>query len=267
MNELRILQDGNKSLWLEGSLYVPRFKGIKAFTLDDLLAGNKRGVIYADDLVGRVDDAEFEGEEEAWIQAELQKRSKWLDRIRYFAERKGLNLRALLERLQPGGLRAVEIAHRPGYYADLAETLVTYQRAGIEIPPAVKALLVYPELSEVAAYYTTSVMPAPAPQHSPVSARRGGVLANRASMQGEALEQVRGRNPSAARPGAAPVRVEALVSRADRDDCAPGRVVVGDDLVELAREAAQTRPVAVASAAPVSPGGDVSADDERPLVE
>jgi hypothetical protein len=151
---LRVVFEGNRTLVLEGSLYVPRFDGIKAFTLDDLLARGNRSVVYGWDPVGRVDDAELEGDEEAWVQAELDKRNKYLDTIRRFAERKGLNLRGLFERLQPGGLRGVAITHRPGYHADLAETLVAYQEAGIEIPPAVKALLVYPELSDLSAHGT-----------------------------------------------------------------------------------------------------------------
>jgi hypothetical protein len=149
---LRIIELRNRSLWVEGGLHLPRSAdGLKAaFTLDDLLGdGDKRSVIYGSDPVAQVADAELEDDEEAWILGELDKRNRWLDKLRYFAERKGLNLRGLFEQLQPGGLRAVEIAHRPTYTVSPSEVRGTLSSLGIPVSPALKAALEQEEIAEV----------------------------------------------------------------------------------------------------------------------
>jgi len=122
---LRIIQDGARSMWVEGPIVLPHPPGLKAITLEDLLAKDARTVVYQAEKVGRVDDAELWGEadEQAWLQAELDKRSKYLDRLRAFAERKGLTFGSILAGMQSAvargrehlGIKAVELVHTPTY--------------------------------------------------------------------------------------------------------------------------------------------------------
>lgn len=153
---LQIIQDGSRSLWAEGPIALPRRPGLKSVTAADLLAPNVRNVIYGFDAerVGHVDDAEQVDEEQAWLQAELDKRSKWLIRIRDLAQRQGLRLAAILGSRERAGLaglpvKAVAIEHTPTYHVDPQAHLKACEEAGIELPSQLRHELVSASLADV----------------------------------------------------------------------------------------------------------------------
>lgn len=132
-DEVRVIQDGNRLLVVEARVSVPP-ASLKGASLADVLKGAP--VTYTAEKVGRVDDAEEEDDAAAWVQAQLDKRSRYLDRIRHFLERRGLAARPSL------GGPLVELQHRKTYDALPADLAEYYAEAGIELPPAVKAAIV-----------------------------------------------------------------------------------------------------------------------------
>lgn len=147
MEDLRIVQDGAKSLWIEGPIVVPRIPGTKALALEDILGTKTRPVLYQADSVGRVDDAEIRGEEEAWVQAELDKRGRWIERIKFWIARSGLDWRAYMKQLGLPAFGGTELVHRPTYKVDPADVRATLREAGLPMSAGLKAALAsYEEL-------------------------------------------------------------------------------------------------------------------------
>jgi hypothetical protein len=147
MNEVRVVQDGARSIWIEGPVAVPRL-GIKAVTAADLLTRDARSVTYVGDYVGRVDDAEVR-EEQAWVQAELDKHSRWLDRIRAFAERSGLTLSSVMGGRSPSRhLAGIAIEHRPTYRGTFLSAKDMLD-LGFAMSPAAKQAMVEAEIAEL----------------------------------------------------------------------------------------------------------------------
>jgi hypothetical protein len=135
----RLVQDGNRSLIIEGHVALPRVVGVKASALIDQLA-TRAPVLYTGEPVGRVEDAELTGEDEAFVAAELGKAARYYQRVADLVRRQALGARVLPERARS----VVDLVHRPTYRvlgADARGLIDLYRRAGLEISPAaMKAL-------------------------------------------------------------------------------------------------------------------------------
>jgi len=148
--DLRIVADGGAHLVLEGAIAVPRpLIGVKSAQLHAALAGAAAVFVDVDgpERVGRIDDASWSADDQAWVTAELDKRHRYMARLLQLIERKGLVGEALA-----AAKRSI-LALRPGPTYRLTEPardlIARHEAAGLSIPARTKAMLLESEQAEL----------------------------------------------------------------------------------------------------------------------